>query len=217
MPTRLTLSCCVTALLMLILGGCRTSPIVPYAWKPTAEDPRLLIRVPEGTEGSTPVPREERLHRNAWATEVGEIETPDPRWSCCPEESESEAYARNEVSLFLGFTGVRAGDGATVGLTYLRRLRRNFGVHVFGEYVLGDLQVPVVGAGVFFKPNEDATIFFALGREFKEEEDSNLFRFGASYIVREVKNLRLAPAIYMDILENEEPVFIIGLEIAREF
>ena len=226
MQNRSAATALAALLLVLSLGACRSGPIVPYAWMPTEEDPRLLIRVPEGTPGSTPVPEEERLHRNAWATKVGEVETPDPRWSCCPDEKEE--WKQNEVALFLGYTGVRAKDGVTVGLTYMRFVRHNFGFAVFGEGVFGKEEtVPVVGAGIVFKPNNKAGILFAGGAEFGLEEDHHsgeesrqakaLIRFGATYLVAEVGGIRILPAVYVDLIQDRDPVFLFGIEFGREF
>ena len=130
-PERRPLLLLLCILLSSALLGCRTTPVPPYAWMPTEEDPRLLMRVPVGTPGSTTVPMRERLHKTRWATEVGQVESPDLRWSCCPEEEEAEEWDRNEVSLFLGYTGVRGGDGGTIGFDYERRFSRLLGVGLF--------------------------------------------------------------------------------------
>ena len=223
MRTRLILSLVFAGCIGVLLGGCRTSRITPYAWKPTEEDPRLFIRVPEGTPGSIELPEEERLHRSAWATEVGEVESPDPRWACCPEEAEE--WKRNEISLFLGYTGVRAGDGITVGLTYFHFFRHNFGVAVFGEGVFGEEIIPVVGAGIVFRPIDEASVMFAVGAEFEDEhghtsekkETKGLFRFGAGYKVGEVAGIRLVPAVYLDLVQDKDPVLLFGFEFGKEW
>jgi hypothetical protein len=204
----------IWVLAILLLGGCRTSRITPYAWMPTEDDPRLFIRVPEGTPGSTPVPKEERLHRNAWAREVGEIETPDPRAACCDE---GEPFPRNELGLILGYTELRGGGGATLGLVYERRLRRGFGVGVFGEYVFGEKQVPVCGALFVLHPTERLTLSVGVGAEFDDGEAERLVRLGGMYRLYERGGFAIAPAIHVDFLETRDPVAILAVEISRGF
>lgn len=204
-------------LLSGVLAGCRSTPIVPYAFKPTDADPRLLVRVPAGTPGSTLVPLRERLHKSCWARRCGEVETPDPRWACCPEDTESEEWKRNEVTCLLAYTGVRAGDGGTLGLGYERRFNRTLGVLIFGEYVFGESQVPVVGAGLTLHVTRELTLLLGGGVEFEDGEGEPLARLGASYAVYSRNNIRIAPVVYMDLVEGREAVLILGLEFGREF
>ena len=203
-------------LIAALLAGCQSKRIAPYAWQEDATDPRLSLRVPAGTPGSVEVPREEQVHPNGRAQILGEVEWPDPRLDCCSEEDKEE-YERNELALFVGYTGERGGGGAAVGVGYHRSLRRNFGVAVFGEYVFGDLQVPVFGAGLFFKPSEKSNILVALGLEREDDEWEPLVRLGSYYRLFEVRGVAVSPAAYLDVINGKDPVFVFGLEFGREW
>ena len=208
----------VLVLVAGVLAGCAGKRIAPYAWAESEDDPRLSVRVAVDTPDAEPVPTRELVHPNGRAKRPGDVEWPDPRLACCPEDAEKEAFKRNEVAIFLGYTGVRAGDGGTVGIGYHRRLGPDFGIAAFGEYVFGESQVPVVGAGMFFQPIEKVNILLAGGVEFEHGGEAEpLFRIGGFYRIRKVAGTDVSPAIYLDIVRNKDPVIIIGFELGREW
>jgi len=199
-----------------LLAGCAGKRIAPYAWAESEDDPRLSVRVPVDTPGAEPVPTRELVHPNGRAERPGDVEWPDPRLVCCPEDAEREGFKRNEVALMLGYTGVRAGDGGTVGLGYERRLSRLIGVGAFAEYVFGESQVPVVGAGVYLHPTEKFRVGLAAGAEFDEETEA-LFRVGVAYRVWRYRRIKVTPAVNLDIVRNKDPVIVLGIEFGGEW
>ena len=205
MPSRA--ACAVLILVVVGLAGCRSSHLASANAPSTPGlSSAIQAEIPTSIVATDAAP----LHRHAEGVETHGAE-------------EHEHWKRNEISLFLGYTSVREREGPTVGLTYVRWFCHDVGAAVFVEGVFGDETTPIAGAGIMVKPNERAGILLAFGASFKVEEGKSrreakgLMRIGGSYLVAEIGRIRILPAAYVDFIQDEKPVVVFGVELAREF
>lgn len=154
------------------------------------------------------------------------------------EASEQHAEAghgefRNEFGVFLGNTRKSSQDAFTVGLEYLRIVRRPFSVGVFGEVASSAHErAYILGAGIWFDvlPHLGVTVGGGMEREeFDEPEHPSegghhgdktlgLLRVGAGYALHLGSDGRwvIAPQAYLDITAGND-AWVLGAALGYTF
>lgn len=140
-------------------------------------------------------------------------------------------FHRHHVSVFLGITegeveGTAGGttetastvdaEALTVGLEYVYRLSRRWGVGALADYAGEDLDTLVVGIPVVLHAGERLKLLVAPGIEDKDEGSSEfLVRVGAMYEF-EVGGFSIAPTLDLDFVGSEQ-TFAYGLNFGKGF
>jgi hypothetical protein len=171
----------------------------------------------------------------SFAEEQGEEQRPEGVAAEHGEALGEDEFQRHHLSVFLGVTDGEVENGAepgaesegsgivvedesafTMGLDYVYRLNRRWGVGALVDFAAGDLRSWVFGIPVSLHPAGGWDLFVAPGFEDKADKDREfLMRAGVSYHF-EVGRFTVAPALQVDFVDGEEiPVY--GVNIGREF
>jgi len=158
----------------------------------------------------------------AWASDGSQALAEEPSGEASGEQEEEEEPP-NEIAVFIGSTQGEKEDGGrddprfTVGLDYVRRLSSWFGIGGFIDLVAEGGREGLAGIPLFFHAGRSATFMLAPSvqrtRETKDFEYATRLGFIWKF---ELRRIILAPAIYYDILEDEEFV-VVGLNVVRAF
>jgi len=119
----------------------------------------------------------------------------------------------NVVRPIVGGTTDRGGGGFTIAGQYEYRISSDWGAGAFADVVFGDRIVFVLGAGAYWHPVEALSLLGGVGVDFKRDE--TFARVGGSYEF-ELKQLKLGPALYVDLGAKGTPV-LAGLLFSFDF
>lgn len=123
---------------------------------------------------------------------------------------------RNLVAAFVGVTSkTRRKNGPTLGIGYLRRVTKNFGVGVLVERTTGDLDFWVY-AVPFAYLTGPWKAFVAPGIEDSDHHGSELLlRLGGEYAF-EFGNWEVAPQLSVDFVDGDQ-LGVLGVVLGRRF
>ena len=142
-------------------------------------------------------------------------------------------FHRHHVSLFLGVTDgpilkevEREGlepielskdeQEFTIGLDYIYRLNRLWGVGVLIDYATGDFKSWVAGVPVVLHATNQLKFLLAPGFEDRSSESREfLLRLGVSYDF-EIGGFTIAPIFNVDFVDSEE-IFVYGVNLGKGF
>lgn len=127
-----------------------------------------------------------------------------------------EEYEKNKLNLCIGGAFQDGGNGFSVGFDYERRIHERWGLGTFAEWTSGDLREFTAGFGAFFHPSERTFLFAGPGIVTNRQKPVHmLFRMGAGYEFPLGRGFTIGPAVYVDIVQAEEPVYIAVLNIGK--
>jgi hypothetical protein len=132
--------------------------------------------------------------------------------------ADRSAEERNELGLFLGGTHTSDDDGFSVGIDYERRLGRWFGIGGLVEFTGGDFRDGVLAMPFYWHVWKELKLVGAPGVEFAAGDGSDdfLVRLGGEYGFDTGHGFELAPALYVDITD-EETALVYGVSFAKSF
>lgn len=143
-----------------------------------------------------------------------------PAWGAGAESTadagESEGERLNKVELFLGNTQNGSSNGASIGVSYERRLSQLFGFGGYVEYAGGDFATSAVGANFVLHPHAGWIVKLSPGVEFDDHSTNFQFRLGAAYDFEITPSWSLAPEFNVEFVDGERNL-IYGLSAGYAF
>lgn len=132
------------------------------------------------------------------------------------EEEYEEEYEENKLNFSFGGTFEEKGNGFSIGFDYERRILEDWGLGTFAEWTFGDLREFSGGFGVFFHPTERIFLFAGPGIVTNRKRPVHIMlRTGGGYELPLGRGFTIGPAVYLDWVQNEGPVFIAVLNIGK--
>ena len=130
------------------------------------------------------------------------------------ERSDDEGFEPNSIELFIGATFDAGDSEASLGLSYERRLRQDFGVGVMAEYTKG--REWVLAVPLSWHITESWKAEFAPGVEISPDDGNEfLARIGTSYEFG-FTGWSLAPELNVDFAGGEVKT-VVGISFGWEF
>lgn len=190
-----------SAAALLLLSGCSTARL------PLANQPQVVERASEwhmvDAEGS----------RSVGIDSQGYLEGCE-RLAC--EKEEDPCRVRHKTMLFLGVTKTGDEYAASIGLGYEYCITEQIAVAAFIDFAAGGLRETAMGAGLVFHPTEKTFFIVAPGIDVSKEGPTRaLLRLGTGYDFELRRDWVVAPAVYLDLLEDGELAIVFGIEIGK--
>lgn len=124
---------------------------------------------------------------------------------------------RNVAAVLAGVTFVEGEVGATVGISYERRLGRWYGLGAFAEYLTSSSRNVAMGASFHLHPTSAIKVLVAPGVDFRSVgTDLVLLRMGVGYDFRVGPRWMISPEVDID-FEGGYRVYVVGVELGWRF
>ena len=124
---------------------------------------------------------------------------------------------RNVAGILAGATFVEGDVGATVGISYERRLGRWYGLGAFAEYLTSSSRNVAMGVSFHLHPTSAIKVVVAPGVDFRSVgPDLVLLRMGVGYDFRVGPRWMISPEVAID-FEGGYRVYVVGVELGWRF